>query len=68
MRIPLASRDNIEKVQLKGVECGHSVDSVRTVQCEVRTVMTGDIYNEEAGDKWTLDTGHNTAQHSAQVQ
>ena len=32
--------------------------------------MTGDIYNEEAGDKWTLDTGqtgHNTAQHTAQV-
>ena len=29
--------------------------------------MTGGIYNEEAGDKWTLDTGHNTAQHSAQV-
>ena len=39
------------------------MDSERTVQCEVRTVMTGDIYNEEAGDKWTLDT----ILHSAQV-
>ena len=64
LRKPVASRDNIEKVQVKGVDTAWTAWG----QCEVRTVMTGDIYNEEAGDKWTLDTGHNTAQHSAQVQ
>ena len=52
MRIPLASRDNIEKVQVKGEDTAWTLRG----QCEVRTVMTGDIYNEEAGDKWTLDT------------